>query len=232
MTRGWFSPRRHGGTERAETNRPGHYEDSLPQRTLRTQSPRFGRAMDLFVVCECGNRCSVSSSLCGQDVICSCGKLVLVPRLTDLRASNGLSPFVSVSDRIRALESAGRLPVEDRCVVCQTTTEQTLHCAIECERPVGHDDGAWKSFFSMFLFGPLVARYLIQRDSLRQETRGHELVVVAPMRICDACFRAARLTSEKCKELLRTTEVYRELLDEYPDAQVIWSDTLGERLGL
>jgi hypothetical protein len=84
----------------------------------------------------------------------------------------------------------------------------------------------------MFLFGPLVARYLIQRDSLRQESRGHELVVVAPMRICDVCFRAARLTSERCKELLRATEVYSELLDEYPDAQVIWSSTLGERLGL
>lgn len=52
---------------------------------------------------------------------------------------------------------------------------------------------------------------------------GRETVVRVPLPVCDLCQKRVSRTKNQRKlhALLRTVPIYAQLLDEYPDAQVI-----------
>ena len=180
------------------------------------------RIMDLSVTCECGSRLAVSPSMAGQVAVCTCGKSVQVPRLSELRRAVGLDAFeVSISDRLHAMSRDGRLPVERECVACGKPTQERLECSVECERPYAKGPSFWKSFFVMLL-GPIWAMAAMKRDYDATEVHGNELVIRTPIRICRSCFESGSFSKRRCVELLRKTGHYARLLDAYPKADVHW----------
>ena len=183
--------------------------------------------MTYTITCECGKQIPVTAPMCGQDTICSCGQSISVPNLSELRRKSGLAAFeVSVQDRLIGLRRTGKLPLESECINCGRPTEQFLQCHVECERPFVKGPGFWQTFF-LLLISPFWAMAAIHRDNKNPEVLGEELVVHTPIRICESCFNAEHLSIRRCKELLRKTMLYGELLDAYPKAKTEYSSQLS-----
>ena len=176
--------------------------------------------MGLSVTCECGITHPVTAAKCGQSLKCSCGRSVQVPMLSELRKAAGLQAFeIGIHDRIDAMNREGRLPVEHECVVCGTPTQEKVMCCVECERPYAKGPGFWKSLF-LTLLTPVWMLGAMRRDQANPEVLGRELVVKTPIRICRSCRESDRFSRSRCVELLRKTDVYRNLLDAYPEAAI------------
>jgi hypothetical protein len=120
---------------------------------------------------------------------------------------------------IETLLLAGRLPMEQDCVLCGAATEHALCCRTVCEIAYVHRGGSsWVGLLAFLLFGWIGA--LIAATMPREEKqRGSDRVYPLPLRVCESC--AQQLTNEQAvKDALYRVPLYRRLLDRYPRAYV------------
>src|SRR5439155_12122919 len=91
--------------------------------------------MHYRISCQCGNAVTVPETSAGTNIPCHCGRAIVVPSLRELRRQSG-SPQKAIPPEmeVEALLLAARLPEEDDCVLCGTTTDRYVCCRTECER--------------------------------------------------------------------------------------------------
>lgn len=183
--------------------------------------------MRFSLTCRCGADIAVSAASCGADVACRCGNRIVVPSLSELRRSAGLSAFdLTIADRIRWLGLNNRLPQEPNCLLCGSPTPRIWNCFVECERPIVRKQTGWLSW--------LAAAVLPIWDWGQQMHRwndvtahGSELVVPAPLRICDNCFGSRRKSKNWRRNVVTKSPLYKDLLVAYPGADIHLANELS-----
>lgn len=187
--------------------------------------------MEFDIACNCGRRLTVGASNSGQEIPCSCGAMVKVPRLSELRQSVGQGAYSSgVVDEMRDGIRDGKLPLETECVSCNQPTEATVRFSVECERPFSSgmsETSFWLQLLGIGVFAlicPIVWIVFLLRllDRKRQQRTilGREVAVDVPMRCCEACAASRGLSNRNAKARLAASESYRELFKQYPQAIV------------
>jgi hypothetical protein len=118
---------------------------------------------------------------------------------------------------IETLLLAGRLPMEQNCILCGAATEHTLCCRTVCEIAYVHRRGSsWAGLLAFALFGWIGALIAIAMPR-EEKQRGNDRVYPLRLRVCDSC--AQQLTNEQAvKDALYRVPLYRRLLDRYPRA--------------
>jgi hypothetical protein len=176
--------------------------------------------------CECGKKVAVRETAAGAKELCSCGRTLVVPSLHELRRRAGLpAPGVSPEMVVEALLLAGRLPEEDRCVLCGVPTDGIITCTTECERAyVQSGHRPWWVYPLAFLTFGWVGTAAAAADTLRAsagEARewGKDRIFPLPLRVCAAC-RPRVTKPAELKAALSRVPVYRRLLEKYPGARV------------
>ncbi len=127
----------------------------------------------------------------------------------------------AIADKLRLLRLERKLPLEDRCVNCQAPTPDVVNCFVECERPWVRGAGFWNTAFGI-IFAPIFLWPILWNALRGKQALGEEVVVETPIRLCDRCSGA--LSSRPLRHVLLTllgkSPLYRDLMDEYPDASI------------
>jgi len=227
---------------------------------------------EFTVTCPCGKSHSISATLAGTELSCDCGNWIPVPRLGELRRAANLSGYPeSTAEIIERLTSQGELPAGQNCVVCGLVTEQKLDVVAECETVAAAGDKMpnWALYLRMLL-APVTSLYFLLGNEDADCTRGHEVVIKLPLRMCVNCqptkpwvwlytlaatvcfiggivvslkFLAAGLAllaisvvifflrpdpyvarAKRLRPIILATPIYRELLEEYPQAKLFTVD--------
>jgi hypothetical protein len=168
------------------------------------------------VECECGAVRSVLPTDAGSRLPCACGREIVVPSLSALKATAGQSAM-SAEVRIEQMLQRGVLPRETNCLVCETPTTAVAHCWTTCERAVVQQPTDWQ--FSPWNVVSLVFGVLTFRKVEHERSEGRDLRFRLPLRVCPDCTDQLR-DPRRMKETLLDVPAYAELLDKYPDADV------------
>src|SRR5262245_53757367 len=138
-------------------------------------SPEVDAALHLD--CECGDRTLVTMAEAGVRLTCSCGRILQVPNLHELRMRAGLPPFpVPTATHVEGLVKAGDLPVGTTCARCSEPAVAVLHAMAACEF-------LWTTTEEWSISGIVVSDREVSQH-------GHDLVVPVPLRLCPDCQRA------------------------------------------
>jgi hypothetical protein len=176
--------------------------------------------MQYRVGCECGDCVFVEESAAGRNVLCRCGRHIVIPRLRELRRQAGV-PESSPSPEleVEALLLAGKLPQEHHCVLCGVATDASICCRTVCELArVREHRSVWGYILGFLAFGWL--GLALGRAISGAETEwGKDRIFLLPLRICDAC-RQTLSNPAELKQGLRRVALYQRLLKKYPDARV------------
>ncbi len=181
--------------------------------------------MSYSTTCECGAIHAVAATQAGTTLECKCGRAVCVPALSALRQAAGETPIpLNTIERIEAMIRDGELPSGNVCPVSGRPADRVVHLRVECEQswvrggdPM--DSGAGFAF--MLLFG-WIGLMLASRASRPREELGRDTAVTVPLGVAsEARSKVMRMRRQKAlKALLRSTPIYAELLDQFPDAHV------------
>ena len=183
--------------------------------------------MSYQLPCECGAAVSVNTADAGNEITCRCGRMIVVPQLSQLREMTGKAAYeVGPIDTIRRLQREGKLPNGIACEICHRPTDETCEFYVECEthwlkRPSTLGMVSWLLVLLLAPLGPLF--YFIERNAAERasEIHGRERGVAIRLRICSDHERELkRLRRSKLRSLLRHTKAYADLLDEFPGARV------------
>jgi len=172
--------------------------------------------MDFKIRCGCGRNVPVPSSAAGSQFRCTCGQILSVPKLSELRIQAGKAPFErTTAERIGQMVADNALPDGNQCASCGTVTGEALKVLLVCERPWQRHAGIWAKIAShAFVFW----EWLLSRHP--EEPLGRELVVPVPLRMCAACATdlKRRQPQHEIRRILEDVPVYDELLRQYPGA--------------
>jgi hypothetical protein len=180
------------------------------------------------VPCECGASLSISATDAGATISCRCGRQVQVPRLSQLRISQGLDPAESnVRDTIARMIRDGALPWGQCCAVTAMPTDDSMPLDIQCER--SYVQGGRSQFWGvMLMIGGFFAclplaifMWLIGRElfATSPEREGRDVVITIPIWVCrDSQATVRGWSQSRLREMLRTVPIYERLLREYKDA--------------
>lgn len=171
------------------------------------------------VRCACGRSHPVTAGDAGSSFQCDCGRTLEVPTLHELRHEAGeesLSPVL----RLRSQLLAGHLPGTRQCCRCDRETDGQIHVRVDCERAIV-EGGARASdrvagCLAFGWIGFALAEVIFQRRPIE---RGQDVVIAAPVRVCDSCAPQLR-TADDLRAALRKTPDYADLLDRYPRARI------------
>jgi hypothetical protein len=153
--------------------------------------------MDFRVPCECGGYVTVSEGAAGAHVNCSCGRIIDVPSLSELRERAGLpAHHVTAKVIIENMLANGELPTMPACVRCKSATDDTFTVTVECEKAWGRDPGPIWPIVWLFAWWGVV---LIQREG---KEYGSNLMLHLPIRMCGSCRR--RLPSDAAPKVFRS----------------------------
>jgi hypothetical protein len=142
---------------------------SIEDDTLNLDTP-------FHIDCECGERTTISAGAAGAKINCSCGRILEVPGLQELRRRAGLSPYaVNTATKITLMVEAGKLPSETTCAACQKHTRSVLNVIAACEF-------IWITTEETYAYGVLVSERELSQH-------GRELIVPTPIIVCDNCQR-------------------------------------------
>lgn len=188
---------------------------------------------DLFLPCPCGASIPVTPGQAGTEVSCRCGKIVPVPRLAQLRLMAGKDPYATNPvDRIDNMQRAGQLKLTERCAGCLKRTDGVMRLEVCCERTYAEEttgssgDLSWLMIFGIFKLSRLLADAISPGSHPRVEESkvlGREMVARIQLRVCASCQddHAQSMSRETLVAWLRTVPIYAELLDMYPEAEII-----------
>jgi hypothetical protein len=178
-------------------------------------------AMEFRVDCTCGAHFMVREGLAGTRRTCSCGRLITVPPLHELRRQVGLMPYeISPELVIEHMLAANELPADHACVRCRLETDQVLHVEVECERRQIRDSGdhSWGLVLASLVFRPLLL-LLLSRQRGEQKEYGKDKIYTLPLVVCPGCRRTLQHQGA-IKEALGQVPEYRRLLNKFLDAKV------------
>lgn len=176
--------------------------------------------MKYEVRCACGKAHAVTGADAGAPLPCACGKRVDVPPLHLLRAAAGeevLSPAV----RVQTLLLEKRLPGTRACAFCRQDTDGVVRAQIQCQWALVSADGPSRAAVAggcLLSFGLGLFLHML-RDTAPPKEHGQDVVLVAPLPVCEAC---QPLLTEPggLRAALRHIPEYAALLDHYPGARV------------
>jgi len=165
--------------------------------------------MDFRIKCECGKHVVVTTGSAGGSVQCACGRIVIVPSLTELRRQAGISPYkVNPAQVIEQMLKEGELPPVQPCARCGNPTDEVLDAVAECE-------SSWAGGQSVRpdVVDPEVALGIavgfVEVEELveveEDEAKGGNLIVPVPIRMCRGCQR--RLLQVWLVPVFRTAEL-------------------------
>ena len=120
---------------------------------------------------------------------------------------------------VEALLLAARLPEEDDCVLCGTTTDHYICCRTECERAQVKDDRPWWVWLLAFVTFGVLGAAVVAASKGQTTEHGKDRVYDLPLRICDQC-RQQLTHEDEIKDAMWEVPIYRRLLERYPDAKV------------
>lgn len=181
------------------------------------------------VTCDCGRKIPVAVTKAGDVLSCTCGRDVLVPRMSELRKAAGESAIpLSTVERINKMVAEGALPVDDLCPLSLRPTDGTLIVRVTCEKAWfragsdGSDDGSALLLKLLFgVFGVLAAMMSNRRSPRPAEYFGRDTTVDLRLRIAEeARSRYSRQTRRQLMALLGKTPIYAKLFDEFPHAKL------------
>ena len=184
--------------------------------------------MTFSILCDCGKRMEVTGSQAGTDMVCSCGRTVSIPLLSQLRQMAGKDAYeAGTIDTINRMIREGELPPGDTCVISGLETSGFYNLYVHCETTWVRGGGVKRHFFviATILFLPFWLLWALLGwallDDKRQEL-GRDRGVYAPLRVRPEHYRRlSRIRSQKeLRKLLRTVPIYATLLDEYPKATI------------
>jgi hypothetical protein len=203
-------------------NRAGAMDDVNPYQAPSRQSGESGEDAPFFVECVCGRYVGVTAGMAGTEAACECGHVLPVPGLSELRRKAGHEPYGDDAVVLirRALAERDSLP-GDNCVGCGSSTQQSLVCVAECERPARERRGCARhliAFVSLpfYLFAEMTERWR------KEELHGRETVLHIPITVCRNC--RARIAGVQHGQALRAVvervPEFRRLLEQYPNTEL------------
>jgi hypothetical protein len=172
--------------------------------------------------CDCGRPIAARAKDAGTTIACTCGNLVAVPKLSELRLLAGADAFVTnPAEAILKLQREGNEPGGDKCVMCGSATPVFYQCLAICEQShVKKNRASQSNGLLRWLFLPFIVNVLI---SMRAEDEtidrhGHDLEVKFRLPLCDLCKTAAGNPTRPnlAKKLMVRVPQYKQLLDYYP----------------
>ena len=90
--------------------------------------------LQVSLSCSCGRSVIARAKDAGGAVSCACGKLVAVPRLSELRTLSARDAYVTNPvEAIRKLQSEGANPAGERCLLCGSNAAVFYECHAICE---------------------------------------------------------------------------------------------------
>ena len=149
--------------------------------------------MSFSVRCQCGKTIPVSETDAGALLECTCGEVVQVPALSELRRQAGLPAYTaSAADQIAYMLAHRELP-QPQCAGCGMLTEETVDASVDCEKTWTKDPSVLTHVF-VALVSPWIWAIWSGQQMYRQEGRefGRGLTVYLPLRLCSACREAIR----------------------------------------
>jgi hypothetical protein len=169
----------------------------------------------------------VREGLAGTRRTCTCGRVITVPSLHELRRQAGLAPYeVSPELVIEHRLASGELPAERTCVRCGAETDEVLLVRAECERLQVRTSGDPSGV--LMTLALLLTGWLIILPRRRQQSEyGKDKIYTLPLVVCPEC-RASLRNHKEIKTALRQVPEYRRLLDKFPDAVVYWTSSRME----
>jgi hypothetical protein len=136
--------------------------------------------MDLTFQCSCGKSHVIQPTQAGELLTCSCGLEQVLPSLSKLRASAGLTPFeTSTPTAIWAALRSGELELGDSCVACSVPTQSVYAIWAVCERSYRHVSGGVQANIAFVV--------PVAEAEVREEHRGRDVIVPLPIRLCERC---------------------------------------------
>jgi hypothetical protein len=147
---------------------------------------------------------------------------VKIPKLSELKRLSGqhVEPIAGIADYLRTMYLDKQLPPDTHCICCKVKTEKTLDCWVECERTYDRSGKPWAMTLLFVVSLPLWLLARVQQGLSKPEVNGRELVVRTPLPICENCQSSTSRTEANIRQLLRSVEIYRQLLERYPLARV------------
>jgi hypothetical protein len=194
--------------------------------------------MEFSLCCQCGETLIVRAVDAGRTRDCPCLRSYQVPPLMELRTLEAAGavnlPAVrtvpqfyspefanySEAEKLRALDRRAKLPLEQRCLFCDVSTNDKLSIEIDCERAkVRPSNSPWMYVVIAILF-PIDAltRYITDRND--KEVIGEDVVVRTPLRVCTSCAPPLHARPAAVREKLLEMQLYQPLLREYPEAAI------------
>jgi len=167
-------------------------------------------AVSFSLTCDCGKVRTVTGGDAGSRILCECRRMIEVPNLGELRRAAGV-PTVSPELIIEAMIRDGEVPGDTNCLKCGATSNDLCVVPVVCERQ--HTKiGGWKvNPFALFFLW-------IRFEATEERELGRNIAYRLPLRICQPCRRDC--SRKEVTELLRSIDVYRQLLDKYPHASI------------
>jgi hypothetical protein len=187
------------------------------------------------IECECGSKVEVSASDAGRSLDCNCGRLVIVPRLSELRKLSGRDPFeAGVLDTVkRELRECNNI-VGRFCLHSGKPTENIVWVDLACEtrhvvaaRDSARDWGPVQligALMTVFLLPFGVFVYIFSRiwkdnaASTGPREVGHDRAILLPLPI-SAEFEK-KLSNRKLLRYAKQVPLYQKIFAEYPDASL------------
>lgn len=166
------------------------------------------------VKCECGKEHAVTGGQAGSSFPCACRRTVEVPSLGALKRSVGQSS-ISADLEIEHRLDDGSLPLEDRCVLCGTTTRSKVVISVVCEQEEKKGGVRWYHF----LLSPLFALAALGLSGSAGRQVGRNVRFRLPVRVCRDCESRVQ-TATGAREALERSELYARLLVKYPHAAI------------
>ena len=187
--------------------------------------------MSLYVDCECGTRIDLSPSMAGSQMKCRCGREINIPSLSKLRQDSGEAPYTTNAlELIRSRLSDETLPGSE-CIVCRAAATEVIYCRVICERSSKKRSivsDAEEQSLARYLAGFFIpflslARFIRVLSATRVETEklGRDTSIEIAFCICQPCRRSTgRLSARKLRQLATEIPEYRQLFEEFPNANI------------
>lgn len=219
LGRGWLeSPRM---THNPYKSPPAHAEAD-------SSSTPHSNPTSYSVSCVCGSSIPVLASDAGGSVRCRCGRDVSVPRLSLLRAAQGLAAYeTNLRDTIARKIAEGMLPPDLPCAVTGLPADDVMWFDVHCETT--YRKGSTKLHIVALVMLALVSwpLALLMRSlgfgaSRDVDRLGRDIVVGVPLKVRTEARPQLKgwITQKRLRQLLGAVPEYQQLLAEYPTARI------------
>ena len=182
--------------------------------------------LQVSLPCVCGRNVTARTKDAGGSIRCTCGNVVSVPRLSELRTLIGADPYITNPvEEIRKLQAQGNDPAGKTCLICGSAAPVLYKCRAECEsshvKRTGGDDSYGFARILLFLFLPVLLALAIisrRRDRETFDRLGHDVEVSFNLPVCDPCSKTIGSVTRPAiaKKLMLQVPLYKELLEYYP----------------